>query len=72
MDDELTATFPGLALHDLLDAIPHGIAVVDRELRIAEVNSRLEALTGLALADIRGVYVDFVLRSSGSRSKRNT
>ena len=70
MDNELTATFPGLALHDLLDAIPHGIAVVDRELRIVVVNSRLEALTGLALADIRGVYVDFVLRSSiGGRGR---
>ena len=70
MHDDFSATFPGLAVHDLLDAIPHGIAVVDRELRIVAVNSQIEALTGLALAEVRGVYVDFVLRSSiGSRGR---
>ena len=70
MHDDFSATFPGLAIHDLLDAIPHGIAVVDRELRIVAVNSHIEALTGLALAEVRGVYVDFVLRSSiGGRGR---
>ena len=70
MHDDFSTTFPGLAIHDLLDAIPHGIAVVDRELRIVAVNSHIEALTGLSLAEVRGVYVDFVLRSSiGGRGR---
>ncbi len=70
MDNDFTTNMPGLAVHHLLDAIPHGIAVVDRELRVLVVNSQLEALTGLAQADARGVLVDFVLRSSiGGRGR---
>lgn len=55
---------PDIALPALLDAIPHGVVVVDRQLNIAFINSTIEALTGVLLDDARGVYVDFVLKTS--------
>ena len=64
MNDDFSVHFPAVAVGNLLDSIPHGIAVIDRELKIVLINEFLEALTGLALADVKGVYVDFVLRSN--------
>ena len=64
MNDEFFSHFPDIAVGNLLDSIPHGIAVIDRELKIVVINEFLEALTGLALADVKGVYIDFVLRSN--------
>ena len=64
MDNAFTSILPTIAIEDLLDGIPHGIAVIDRELKIVLINNYIEALTGLALADVRGVYIDFVLKSS--------
>ena len=59
-----------IAVPDLLDAIPHPIVVVDRELRVVAMTRRLEALTGLGQDEARGLYVDFVLRSSiGGRGR---
>ena len=59
-----------IAVPDLLDAIPHPIVVVDRELRVVAMNRRLEALTGLGQDEARGLYVEFVLRSSiGGRGR---
>ena len=64
MSDEFFESFPEVAACSVLDAIPHAIAVVDRELRVVAINEFLEALTGLSLSDVRGIYVDFVLRSN--------
>jgi PAS domain S-box-containing protein len=64
MSDDFFSSFPEVAVGSLLDAIPHAIAVVDRELRVVVINEFLEALTGLSLVDVRGVYIDFVLRSN--------
>lgn len=64
MDNTFPSILPTIAIEDLLDGIPHGIAVIDRELKIVLINNYIEALTGLALADVRGVYIDFVLKSS--------
>lgn len=61
--NDFFASFPDLAVHNLLDSIPHGIAVVDRDLKIVVINEFFEALTGLALTDIQGIPVDLVLRS---------
>ncbi|MDX9835647.1 MAG: sigma 54-interacting transcriptional regulator [Desulfobulbus sp.] len=62
--------FADIVLPDLLDAIPHPVVVVDRNLRVVAVNSRLEALTGLGQDDACGLYVDSVLRSSiGGRGR---
>ena len=57
-------SLPDIALTDLLDAIPHGVVVIDRQLNIAFINRAIEALTGVSLDDARGVYVDAVLKSS--------
>lgn len=64
MKERIFTTLPDLTINNLLDSIPHGIAVIDTELKIVAINRFLEALTGLALADVKGVYVDFVLRSN--------
>jgi len=70
MNDEYLLRFQEITTAGLLDAIPHGIAVVDRECKIVAINQTLEALTGVTLADVRGVYVDFVLRSNIARRGR--
>ncbi|MGD9949571.1 MAG: sigma-54 interaction domain-containing protein [Desulfobulbus sp.] len=64
MSDEFFESFPEVATSSVLDAIPHAIAVVDRDLRVVAINEFLEALTGLSLTDVRGIYIDFVLRSN--------
>jgi len=64
MPDPIVSTFPDIAITHLKDAIPHGIAVIDRELKIVAINQFLEALTGVVRADAIGVYVDFILRSN--------
>ena len=50
MNDDFFTSFPEVAVGSLLDAIPHAIAVVDRELRVVAINEFLEALTGLSAA----------------------
>ena len=70
MHDDLHNAFPDTTVPDLLDAIPHPLVVIDRELRVVAVNSRLEALTGLGQDEASGLYVEFVLRSSiGGRGR---
>ena len=49
---------------EILKGVPHGIAILDTDLRIAEMNSLLEVLTGFTSSDARGVYADFILRSN--------
>ena len=71
MRDVFSTSFPDMAATNLLDAIPHGIAVIDRDLKIVAINEFLEALTGVVRADITGVYVDFVLRSNIARRGRH-
>jgi PAS domain S-box-containing protein len=70
MNDEFLQKFPEVAVTNLLDAIPHGIAVVDRDLKIVAINQMLEALTGILLVDAAGLYVDFILRSNIARRGR--
>lgn len=64
MRDVFSTSFPNIAATSLLDSIPHGIAVIDRDLKIVAINDFLEALTGVVRADVTGIYVDFVLRSN--------
>ena len=51
MNDTLLTTFSDDTVASLLDAIPHGIAVVDRECRIVAINRMLETLTGVTTAE---------------------
>jgi PAS domain S-box-containing protein len=70
MNESLHPLLAEITVNNLLDSIPHGIAVVDRQLKIVVINEFLEALTGVVLADVQGVYVDFVLRSNiGNRGR---
>ena len=70
MRDVFSTSFPDMAATNLLDSIPHGIAVIDRDLKIVAINEFLEALTGVVRAEVTGVYVDFVLRSNIARRGR--
>ena len=48
---------------EILNGVPHGIAILDTDLRIVEMNSFLEALTGFTASNARGIFADFILRS---------
>jgi len=49
---------------DAFDAFPHGVCVLDKALRILGLNRFLEALTQFTSDEARGIYFDFILRSS--------
>ncbi len=52
--------------NELLDGIPHGVAVLDTNLCVLTLNRFLEAMLGYNSDDVRGVYGDFILRSNPS------
>ena len=47
----------------ILDGLPLGVAVLDREGRVVTLNAALERLTGFAREEVRGVPCRHVLRS---------
>lgn len=49
---------------EVLNCIPHGVVLLDEDLCIAGMNWVLEAVTGYAAEDVKGVYGDFVFRSN--------
>lgn len=51
-------------INDVLNGIPHGVALVDGDFRIEQLNWFLEASTGYKSEDVRGVHCDFVVRSN--------
>jgi len=53
---------------ELLNAVPHGMALLDSDLRIVAINRFLEALTGYSGEEVRGVGWDQVVRSGFGRS----
>ncbi len=57
-------------LLEALDAVPIGVAIIDRELNILGLNRFLEALTGYTNEEARGIYCDFILRTN-LRTKGN-
>lgn len=48
----------------VLDGIPHGIAVIDKQQRLLGLNRFLGALTGYNSEEVQGIYYDYVLRSN--------
>lgn len=70
MNDNFTHILSQGMYPALLNAVPHGIAVTDRDCKIVAINNTLEALTGVMSADAHGVFVDFVLRSNIARRGR--
>ncbi|MBU1404459.1 MAG: sigma 54-interacting transcriptional regulator [Proteobacteria bacterium] len=55
-------------LIEILNGVPHGIALVDQDLRIIMMNRFLEALTGYSGEEVRGIYCDHVLRTGFGRN----
>lgn len=51
-------------LMELLNAIPHGVVLLDTDLCIVAMNRFLEAMTGFTAHEAVGVYGDFILRSN--------
>ncbi|AGF78499.1 PAS domain S-box [Desulfocapsa sulfexigens DSM 10523] len=49
---------------ELLNGIPHGIAILGTDLCILTMNRYLEAMTGYSTDEARGVYGDFILRTN--------
>lgn len=56
------SSLPQIAVSELLNGFPHAIAILDPGLRIMEMNSYLEVLTGYTSAQARGIYGNFILR----------
>jgi PAS domain S-box-containing protein len=48
----------------LLDGMPLGVAILDRERRIQFINRTLEALTGYTREEARGISCEFILRGN--------
>ncbi|MCP3887650.1 MAG: PAS domain-containing protein [Desulfobulbaceae bacterium] len=49
---------------ELLNAIPHGIVILDTKLCIVAINRSFEGMIGYRDDEVRGIYGDFILRSS--------
>jgi PAS domain S-box-containing protein len=64
MKTDQSAPLARIDATEILKGVPHGIAILDTDLRIAEMNSLLEVLTGFSSSDAKGVYADFILRSN--------
>ncbi len=57
-------------ISDLLNGVPHGIALLDTNLCIVAMNRYLEAMSGYATDEANGVYGEFILRSNlGTKNK---
>ncbi len=54
---------------EILEGIPHAVAVLDGQGRLVAMNGRLEALTGYSSADVRGIPGHHVVRSRCSHDK---
>lgn len=52
------------AVAELLNGIPHGIALLDTDLCVRGMNLYLEAMTGYAMDEAHGIYYEFILRSN--------
>lgn len=64
MKNDISVTLPGISAGNLLDGIPLGIAIIDRELRVVSMNHHLEVQTGYHLAEAKGIYIDYIIHSS--------
>ncbi|TKB24401.1 PAS domain S-box protein [Desulfopila sp. IMCC35006] len=51
-------------LPELLNAIPHGIVLLDTKLCIVAINRSCEGLVGYSSDEVSGIYSDFILRTN--------
>lgn len=49
---------------DILDGVPHGIAILDDRFRLVSMNRYMEGMTGFSGSDAKGIYADFIIRSN--------
>lgn len=59
-DTDLNAIAP----QHILNGVPHGIAILDRQFRLIAMNHFLEAMTGYFSGDVQGIHNEFVLRTN--------
>jgi PAS domain S-box-containing protein len=57
-------------LLEILNCVPHGIALLDQDFRIVEINRFLEALTGYSAVEVCGTYYDYVLRTRFQKNQQ--
>ncbi len=65
-----TAFFDKIKIIEILNGIPHGAVILDRDLCIVEMNSSLELLTGFAVSEAKRVRADFILRCNIGKSEK--
>jgi transcriptional regulator with PAS, ATPase and Fis domain len=62
---KLEAVYPDLPIMvDVINGVPHGIAILDTKLCLLAMNQRLEYMTGFRIDEVRGIYYDFILRTN--------
>lgn len=59
------AAFPSRAwVAELLNGIPHGVALLDTHLCVVTLNRALEAMTGFTSDEATGIFGDYILRTN--------
>lgn len=48
---------------DIMNGIPHGVALIDKQLRIFSMNRILEVMTGYSTQAVQGIECNYVLRT---------
>ena len=59
-----------IKISEIINGVPHGIAILDRDLRVVEMNRSLELLTGFSASEVRGIRADFILRCNIGKSSK--
>ena len=60
--------FDKIKITEILNGMPHGGVILDRDLCIVEMNNPVELLTGFTASEARGVRADFILRCNIGKS----
>ncbi|MCL7487610.1 MAG: response regulator [Desulfobulbaceae bacterium] len=47
---------------DVINGIPHPVAILDAQLRVSSMNCKLEAITGHASGAVKGIRAEHVIR----------
>ncbi len=59
-----------VSITELLNGIPHGIAILDENLCIVTMNHFLEAMTGYVTAEAKGIFGEFIIRANIGSKKQ--
>ncbi|MDT8335467.1 MAG: sigma 54-interacting transcriptional regulator [Desulfurivibrionaceae bacterium] len=52
-----------IPLNNIINGIPHAVAILDEQLRIQAMNSALENLSGYSASEAQGILIDYILRA---------